>query len=117
MAHSGEPPPPANFQRPEEAIHSSRPFKSTRTIPPYREPHVSVDRCVCHNITFRELREIAATHKADLAALSARTACATSCALCRPYIQVMLATGRTEFPVLTESECQALIREATRADH
>ncbi len=71
---------------------------------------MSVDRCVCHSITFAQLRAIAHTHNADLAALSARTGCATSCALCRPYIEVMLATGRTEFPVLTEQECLALIR-------
>ena len=73
-----------------------------------------VDRCVCHNITFRELHAIALAEKADLAALSARTGCATSCALCRPYIQLMLATGQTEFPVLTEEQCKARIRAAHR---
>jgi bacterioferritin-associated ferredoxin len=73
---------------------------------------VSVDRCVCHNITFGELRALAAAEHLDLPALSARTGCGTSCALCRPYIQLMLGTGRTEFPVLSEPECESLLREA-----
>ena len=65
-----------------------------------------VDRCVCHNITFRELHAIAIAEKADLAALSARSGCASGCTLCRPYILLMLATGETKFPVLTEQQCQ-----------
>lgn len=74
-----------------------------------------VDRCTCHNITFRDLHAIALAEKADLVALSARTGCATSCALCRPYIQLMLATGQTRFPILTEQQCQDRIRAARRS--
>lgn len=67
-----------------------------------------VDRCVCHNITFRELKQIADQTGATLADLARRTGCTTSCGLCRPYIQVVLATGRTELPVMTEEQCRKM---------
>ena len=68
-----------------------------------------VDRCVCHEVTLRELKQIADRDGATLADLARRTGCTTSCGLCRPYIQVMLATGRTELPVMTEEECRRIV--------
>ena len=58
-----------------------------------------VNRCVCHEITFRELKQLAARDRLTLAELAGRTGCGTSCGLCRAYIEVVLATGRTELPV------------------
>ena len=76
-----------------------------------------VDRCVCHQITFRELREVAAREGIGLGGLdelSRRTGCGTTCTMCRPYIAVMLATGRTELPVMSEEECARVVREAEK---
>lgn len=67
-----------------------------------------VNRCVCHNITFRELKQLAEETHATLDDLARRTGCTTSCGLCRPYIEVVLATGRTELPVMTPQECRKL---------
>jgi bacterioferritin-associated ferredoxin len=67
-----------------------------------------VDRCVCHGVTFRELRRIAERDGADLTELARLTGCTTSCGLCRPYIEVVLATGRTELPVMTVEQCRRL---------
>src|SRR4051812_25750933 len=67
-----------------------------------------VHRCVCHEISFRELKQIAERDGATLEELARRTGCTTSCGLCRPYIEVMLATGRTELPVMTEEECRKM---------
>jgi bacterioferritin-associated ferredoxin len=59
-----------------------------------------VDRCVCHEVTFARLRELARETGAGVEELSARTGCCTGCGLCRPYVERMLRTGRTSFEVL-----------------
>jgi bacterioferritin-associated ferredoxin len=57
-----------------------------------------VDRCVCFDITFRELLTYAREHHADFPQISASFGCGKGCALCVPYIRAALATGQTEFP-------------------
>ena len=71
-----------------------------------------VERCVCHNISFAELKRIATRERIGVEELSRRTGCGTTCATCRPYIAVVLATGRTELPVMSEGECARVVREA-----
>ena len=68
-----------------------------------------VTRCVCHDVTFAELKAVASEAGADLDTLAARTGCGTGCGTCVPYIQLMLKTGRTEFPVLTGAQLSALL--------
>lgn len=58
-----------------------------------------ITRCVCHDVTFAELRALADRTGGDLADLSRRTGCGTSCGLCIPYIRLMLETRRVVFPV------------------
>ncbi|TVQ63563.1 MAG: (2Fe-2S)-binding protein [Phycisphaerales bacterium] len=70
---------------------------------------MSVDRCMCHDVTFAELRELADRGAGDLQALARETGCGTGCGLCVPYIRVMLRTGQTVLPVMTASEFRALI--------
>ncbi len=59
-----------------------------------------VDRCVCHNVTFRELLIHVQRGASSLEALSARTGCGNGCGMCIPYIRILLATGQTEIPVI-----------------
>ncbi|MBX3366511.1 MAG: (2Fe-2S)-binding protein [Phycisphaeraceae bacterium] len=68
-----------------------------------------VTRCVCHDVTFAELKDLAQQVGSDLDTLSKRTGCGTGCGTCVPYIQLMLNTGRTEFPVLTGAQFAALL--------
>lgn len=68
-----------------------------------------VTRCVCHDVTFAELKSIAAEVGPALDALAARTGCGTGCGTCIPYIKLTLKTGRTEFPVLTGAQFAALL--------
>ena len=58
-----------------------------------------VDRCVCHNLTFAELKEIALRLGNDFERLSRETGCCDGCGLCQPYVERMLQTGETQFPV------------------
>ena len=73
---------------------------------------LAVDRCICFDLSFAELKRIAAAGRLDFEALQRATRCSTNCALCEPYIRLMLATGRTAFSVLAPVEVDRILREA-----
>lgn len=65
---------------------------------------MSVDRCVCHDWTFEQLKALAEQlgPKTTAKHLGQRTGAGTGCSLCRPYLELMLKTGRTSFAVLDD---------------
>jgi len=69
---------------------------------------MAVDRCYCREVMFKDLKALAAREGADVDRLGELTGAGTGCGLCRPYIRVMLATGRTELPVLTDADVERL---------
>lgn len=71
-----------------------------------------VDRCVCKSVSFVRLKELADQGHADLDALSKKTGCGTGCGMCVPYIRVVLATGRTNLPIMTSFEIEKFISRA-----
>ena len=57
-----------------------------------------VTKCVCENITFKELKQVAKQENiSSLAELKDVVQVATGCGLCALYIKQMLRTGQTEF--------------------
>ncbi len=72
---------------------------------------MSVDRCICHDVPFEDLLAMVPEVGASFEALSARTRCGTGCGMCRPYILVMLKTGRTRLPVLTPAQVQRILAQ------
>jgi NAD(P)H-nitrite reductase large subunit len=74
---------------------------------------MSIDRCVCTNLTFSALKRTAEREGLDLEGLKACTGCCRSCALCEPYVKKMLATGRTTFPVTAAEVMHAGYAEDT----
>ena len=60
----------------------------------------TVDRCLCYDITIAELKAIAARDGLYFDELSRRTGCCCGCGTCEQYVQLMLKTGKTRFPVL-----------------
>ncbi|MEI7656835.1 MAG: hypothetical protein WCK33_02090 [Phycisphaerae bacterium] len=78
---------------------------------------MGVDRCICHDIAFSRLKELATRNGHDLDALARQTGCTTNCGMCKPYIIRMLETGQTLFPVLSEPAAREIIArwEAARA--
>ncbi len=59
-----------------------------------------ITRCVCHDVTFAELREEARRSGAPtLEELMERAVFGRQCTLCHPYVRRMLESGETEFPV------------------
>lgn len=57
-----------------------------------------VDRCICHQISFAEVKRIA-DEKGLLSVerLRVEKICSTNCRLCEPYLRQMLKTGETTF--------------------
>ena len=57
-----------------------------------------VDRCICHQISFSEIKEI--TKEKGLSSIQElqelKISC-TNCKLCVPYIELMFETGETVF--------------------
>ncbi|MBR9977001.1 MAG: (2Fe-2S)-binding protein [Bacteroidetes bacterium] len=59
-----------------------------------------VDRCICFSKTFQELKSIAERHSlSDLSALQQFVEFGERCSLCMPYVERMLQTGQTSFPL------------------
>jgi bacterioferritin-associated ferredoxin len=59
-----------------------------------------VDRCICHQITFEEIRRIAEERGLEtVEEIQAEKLSSTNCRLCQPYIEEMLETGQTVFSI------------------
>jgi hypothetical protein len=57
-----------------------------------------VDRCICFNRTFSEMKEIAAKNNVKtITELKKYITFGENCKLCIPYVELMLKTGKTEF--------------------
>lgn len=72
---------------------------------------MSVNRCICHDVPFTRIAQL---RNAGLtfAQVRAQTRCCTGCSLCEPYVRLTLETGRTEFPVLTPAQVDAVMARA-----
>lgn len=59
---------------------------------------MGIDRCICHKITFSEIKEIAIDQGLTSVeeVIEEKIAC-TNCKLCYPYIELIFETGETEF--------------------
>lgn len=58
----------------------------------------TVIKCVCHKITFAELKEIAERENIGTAQeLIEADYCSNGCTMCQPYVEKMMATGETAF--------------------
>lgn len=66
---------------------------------------MAVNRCICHQISFSEIKEIASEKNlTTIEELQAEEICSTNCRLCVDYIRQMLKTGETSFePILSSN--------------
>lgn len=61
---------------------------------------MSVDRCICHKITFSEIKKIAEKNGySTIEELQKANISSTNCKLCQPYVKEMLRSGKTSFSV------------------
>ncbi|MBC7835649.1 MAG: hypothetical protein H7Y88_11200 [Phycisphaerales bacterium] len=70
---------------------------------------MAVNRCVCLDLPFVELLELARREGLGFDELSRRTECCTGCGLCEPYVRVALRTGKTDLPVLSKAQIEAAL--------
>lgn len=75
-----------------------------------------VNRCICADVSFRDLIDLANRESLTMDELRARTGAGAGCAMCAPYLRAALRTGRDSFPVLTEAELDALPGKPTSQD-
>jgi bacterioferritin-associated ferredoxin len=67
-------------------------------MPPTGAPDVRIDRCVCHKVTFAEVRDWCTKHpRAGLEEVQREFGCGTGCGLCEPYVRRMMRTGQVVF--------------------
>jgi len=64
---------------------------------PFSGDAMAVNRCICFDRAFSELRAIAERTEGGLLEVHRETGCGARCGLCLPYI---LQTGETDLPVL-----------------
>lgn len=76
---------------------------------------MAVTRCLCLNLTFVELHDLAQREGLDFNGLRDRSRCCTGCGMCEPYVRVMLNTGKTSFQVFRSGEAARILREARAA--
>ncbi len=77
---------------------------------------MSVDRCICRNVLFRDLLVAARATGADLARLQEDTAIGTGCGMCVPYAMAALRTGKPRVPVMSDAEFDRLLGAGWRED-
>lgn len=57
-----------------------------------------VDRCICHDISFTEIKKIAIEKGyISIEEIQKAGVSSTSCKMCEPYVKLMLETGKTSF--------------------
>ncbi len=57
-----------------------------------------VNRCICHEHTFVEIKEYAEEQGyTNLEDLQIDNFCSNGCRMCAPYVEMVLKTGETEF--------------------
>lgn len=65
------------------------------------ETEPKVTACICHNRTFRELKDLAERCGwTTVEEITAATGCGSGCGLCRPYLEQMLRTGETDIKLI-----------------
>ncbi len=67
-------------------------------------PKPYVDRCICHEVQFREILAWAAQRDdTTLMDIEDRWGCGGSCGMCRPYLKQVLETGQTQIPLMIDA--------------
>ena len=67
-----------------------------------------VTACTCESTKFCDWLTLVRANGWTLKQARDATKCGQTCGLCRPYLRVVKATGRTELPIMLESEIDIL---------
>ncbi len=75
---------------------------------------MGVSRCICRNVDFTEIREMAVRERLTFDQIAERTGCAGACGLCEPYARIAAITGVCDLPVMRPEQLDAWLERATR---
>ena len=70
---------------------------------------------MCFNQPFDKLLEMAQKEGLTREQLSDRTGCCTGCGMCKPYVRVVLSTGRTSIPLMNGRSLREIAEQAEAA--
>jgi bacterioferritin-associated ferredoxin len=74
-----------------------------------------VNRCICSEVPFWTIAALAKQGK-TFEQIRAATRCCDGCGTCEPYVRVVIATGKTDLPLLSGPQQDAIMAEARRQE-
>jgi NAD(P)H-nitrite reductase large subunit len=73
---------------------------------------MSVDRCICRNVTFKHLIELSKHLGCNVEKLQDATSAGHGCGMCVPYIYVAVQTGKSRIGLMSNAQCERVLNEA-----
>ncbi len=75
---------------------------------------MTVDRCICKNVTFAALIEAHERTGLPFEDLAREMDCCTACGLCDAYARAAVATGRPSLPACSPGQLGLLVKREMR---
>ena len=72
---------------------------------------MSVERCICHEVTLEEVVRRAKAGQ-SFAQIKGETGCCTGCGMCEAYVHVAMATGQIQLPVMSAGQVERILAVA-----
>lgn len=73
---------------------------------------MSVDRCICRNVTFKHLIELSKHLGCDMEKLQDATGAGQGCGMCVPYLYVAVQTGKSRIALMSNAQSERVMSEA-----
>jgi bacterioferritin-associated ferredoxin len=72
---------------------------------------MGVQRCICSHVTLDEVVRRAQAGQ-NFEQICSDTGCCQGCGMCRPYVHLAIETGRTQLPILSPAQAEAVLNRA-----
>ncbi len=72
---------------------------------------MSVDRCICRNVTFKHLIELSKHLGCDMEKLQEATGAGQGCGMCVPYLYVAVQTGKSRIALMSNAQSERVMSE------
>ncbi len=69
---------------------------------------LGVERCICHEVSLEEVVRRAKAGQ-GFTQISKETKCCTGCGMCEAYVHVAIATGQTNFDVMSAGQVEKVL--------
>lgn len=72
---------------------------------------MGVQRCICSHVSLDEVVRRAQAGQ-SFEQICGDTGCCQGCGMCRPYVHLAIETGRTQLPILSPAQAEAVLVRA-----